>query len=185
MSENVTAYAPYDSEGKRMPLACPVEYLYDENGYGAGERRFASGEQGAKTDTLATGAVYSTKEVKTGETWIDGRPIYRKVFTFELPEISSGNTSARFNLDTDIDPGAIIDLTARFNQNGKTNYGVPMGADFVNPAFSTFVFWSSAVAKRLLIDYGSGVSKQPALAIIKYTKSTDQATAEQGANENA
>ena len=38
MSENVTAYAPYDSEGNRLPLACPVEYLYDENGYGAGKR---------------------------------------------------------------------------------------------------------------------------------------------------
>ena len=38
MSENVKAYAPYDSEGNRMPLACPVEYLYDKNGYGAGER---------------------------------------------------------------------------------------------------------------------------------------------------
>ena len=25
MPENVMVYAPYDSEGKRMPLACPVE----------------------------------------------------------------------------------------------------------------------------------------------------------------
>ena len=73
MSENVTAYAPYDSEGNRLPLACPVEYLYDENGYGAGKRRFASAEQGAKADALAAGAAYRTEEVKTGETWIDDR----------------------------------------------------------------------------------------------------------------
>ena len=121
----------------------------------------------------AINPVYSTEEYFTGSYWIDGRPIYRKVFTFELPEIPSGNTSARFNLSTDIDPGAIIDLTARFNQNEKTNYGIPMGADFVNPEFSTFVFWSSSVPKRLIIDYGLGVSKQPAMAIIKYTKTTD------------
>lgn len=51
MSENVTAYAPYDSEGNRLPLACPVEYLYDENGYGAGKRRFGIGGAGSKKRT--------------------------------------------------------------------------------------------------------------------------------------
>ena len=28
---------------------------------------------------------YSTDEVKTGDTWIDGKPIYRKVFTLTTP----------------------------------------------------------------------------------------------------
>lgn len=50
MPENVMVYAPYDSEGKRMPLACPVEHLYDEEGYGAGQRWFATAEQGARAD---------------------------------------------------------------------------------------------------------------------------------------
>lgn len=99
MSENVTAYAPYDSEGKRMPLACPVEYLYDENGYGAGERRFASAEQGAKADALAAGAAYRTEEVKTGETWIDGRPIYRKILKTAVP----GNGVFWYALGSSID----------------------------------------------------------------------------------
>lgn len=40
MAENVTAYAPYDSEGNRVPVACPVNMLYDENGYGAADRRY-------------------------------------------------------------------------------------------------------------------------------------------------
>ena len=50
MAENVTAYAPYDSEGNRVPVACPVNMLYDENGYGAGDRKFASAAQGAKAE---------------------------------------------------------------------------------------------------------------------------------------
>ena len=28
---------------------------------------------------------YSTEEVKTGETWIDGKPIYRKTYSFTIP----------------------------------------------------------------------------------------------------
>lgn len=74
MSENVTAYAPYDSEGNRLPLACPVEYLYDENGY----------------DVLKRRGRYSTEEIKTGETWIDGRPIYRKVI--EIAQFPNATT---------------------------------------------------------------------------------------------
>ena len=64
MSENVTAYAPYDSAGNRMPLACPVEYLYDENGYGAGERRFAENKSYYchLPDLAATGDVFAYVE---------------------------------------------------------------------------------------------------------------------------
>lgn len=81
MAENVTAYAPYNSEGNRVPVACPVNMLYDENGYGAADRKFASAVQGAKADALEAGGVYSaTEEVDTGKVWIDGKPIYRKCF---------------------------------------------------------------------------------------------------------
>lgn len=35
---------------------------------------------------------YSTTEVKTGDTWIDGKPIYRKVFTFSNIVLSNAVT---------------------------------------------------------------------------------------------
>ena len=34
-----------------------------------------------KVDALEAGNVYSTSEVNTGKTWIDGKPIYRKCIT--------------------------------------------------------------------------------------------------------
>jgi hypothetical protein len=41
------------------------------------------------------GVSYSQSEVATGETWIDGKPIYRRVFegTLSLPSIYSGGTA--------------------------------------------------------------------------------------------
>ena len=33
----------------------------------------------------SVGNDYSTNEINTGKTWIDGKPIYRKVYTFDLP----------------------------------------------------------------------------------------------------
>jgi hypothetical protein len=38
---------------------------------------------------VISGASYSASEQKTGETWIDGKPIYRRVF--------SGNITAAVN----------------------------------------------------------------------------------------
>jgi len=42
-----------------------------------------------------TGSNYSTSEVKTSNTWIDGKPIYRKVFVSDSDALSS---STRFNI---------------------------------------------------------------------------------------
>lgn len=39
-----------------------------------------------KIEKLCT---YSTEETKTGETWIDGKPIYRKVYVITNPTVST------------------------------------------------------------------------------------------------
>lgn len=38
---------------------------------------------------VSAGIKYSTSEVKTGDVWIDGKPIYRRVFTGNLPTITT------------------------------------------------------------------------------------------------
>lgn len=52
--------------------------------------------------------VYSTTETKTGEYWIDGKPIYRKVFTTPLPIGYGSNTSSYWkDINTGIAAGVI------------------------------------------------------------------------------
>ena len=41
------------------------------------------------SNAVAESLSYSTQEQKTGGTWIDGKPIYRKTLTAELPSGSS------------------------------------------------------------------------------------------------
>ena len=58
--------------------------------------------------------IYSTNEVKTNKIWIDGKPIYRKVFS-----IGSVSTS----LDTIIDTGIttlniLVDVSGSFKRDG-------------------------------------------------------------------
>ena len=42
---------------------------------------------------------YSTDEVFTGKTWIDGKPIYRKVITFQLPQVNIEGTETHLDID--------------------------------------------------------------------------------------
>lgn len=43
----------------------------------------------AKIDWTTTAQSYSTSEVNTGATWIDGKPIYKKTFSFTLANAES------------------------------------------------------------------------------------------------
>ena len=75
---------------------------------------------GSTTDTYSCDYIndcntYSTSEVNTGKTWIDGKPIYRVVTEFTTPSTSSWlNVSTNItNLDTIVNMYsiAIIDVT--------------------------------------------------------------------------
>ena len=61
--------------------------------------------------------VYSTAEQNTGKTWIDGKPIYRKCFKFNLPAV---NTTA--NVATGI-AANIIDTVTCFDTVIKNPIG--------------------------------------------------------------
>ena len=54
---------------------------------------------------------YSTDEVKTGATWIDGKPIYRRVFKVTNKSLSNGTLVQRFaksNFDAMIDTRSFL-----------------------------------------------------------------------------
>lgn len=74
-----------------------------------------------------TGAVYSTDEFKTGETWTDGRDIYGKVYTGLNITLNSGGTSASITLSNIDDMQEILDVKAyRFYKEGTSVGGAPL-----------------------------------------------------------
>lgn len=72
---------------------------------------------------------YSTTEQKTGGTWIDGKPIYRKVYNVNISAIVNGwvntnisvaemDTITKANyLDTGAPVDGLVQLTTKYNNN--------------------------------------------------------------------
>ena len=100
---------------------------------------------------------YSTDEVETGDTWIDGKPIYRKVYTFST------------NDDSPV--GAIPNLYEVVNI-----YGCYTGNGNIFPA----VFYVSEEFNLKSWVYGNGLyfsqtgyPNMTGKIIVEYTKTTD------------
>ena len=51
---------------------------------------------------------YSTDEIKTGGTWIDGKPIYRKVFTGNISSTSDSISLESLNIETRVDINSLL-----------------------------------------------------------------------------
>ena len=110
---------------------------------------------------------YSTTETPTGKTWIDGKPIYRKVI------VTSGFTgNAANNIAHGISSiGDVVDF--RFylrNPTGKLILPVPRigytGSDS-NESFSNYAYISKT---NIVFTCGSSSSYSSGYAIIEYTK---------------
>lgn len=144
--------------------------------------------------------IYSTEETKTGELWIDNKPIYRKVLTGNMPNVTgtapaytctaSLTTYGALNIDT------VVKVTGGIfygKENASTPVNrlgfLPMGRIHVvnNAAGANCndeTFWytasSTVPANRGLVLYASGSQiaglfnyNPPYIAIVEYTKTTD------------
>lgn len=107
---------------------------------------------------IAAKGVYSTSEVDTGKTWIDGKKIYRRVLNNAMT--ITGNTwTALFNI-SDIPADAVIDVKAFNNDKNVmtgflTTYNSSNGNWSIYPQMANSISWS--------------ISKW----VIEYTKATD------------
>lgn len=74
-------------------------------------------------DKITNLTTYSTEEVKTGETWIDGKPIYRKSFTSAVD-----SSTHRLNIDiSDLDiKCGLFDLNNSYINNTKHSRYMPL-----------------------------------------------------------
>lgn len=111
--------------------------------------------------------VYSTGEQKIG-TWVDGKPLYRKVISSTLPKVTTEDVGVMktVSIDADIRTGFIE--TAYFN---KDNQMMPMPFIFTGGQIiksymglnGTITLWSNTTY----------VNEQPVTIIVCYTKTTD------------
>lgn len=107
---------------------------------------------------------YSTTEVKTNKVWIDGKPIYRKVFNTTTPS-TAGSQALIVPLSNNIDnvvnlDGMLTQSLARFPLNAwySSTYYI---ATYYNPDDGIMCLVGSSLASRTCV------------VIVEYTKTTD------------
>ena len=118
---------------------------------------------GGKVTNLTT---YSTNEVKTGETWIDGKPIYRKVISKTVSKFSNtlDINLGTSNVDVFIEGRVLIDtstFTAINHTATSTTYNV-----------ARWVFNKSTNKVQVYNNLSGGLTGT-IYVIVEYTKTTD------------
>ena len=113
---------------------------------------------------------YSTSEVKTGEYWIDGKPIYRKVIQVEIPPTDADGTMAEvyYTVSNNIDK--IIDIRGFANVDNRYSISFPLWMTTTN-----YKLYVRANGDNLLhvLNYIKAFSGLSGMAIVEYTKTTD------------
>ena len=117
-------------------------------------------------DSLILDTDYSTSEVKTGATWIDGKPIYRKTFTGTSPASAYTYTSV-----ITIPNGAYIIYF--FGEVG----GLPINAirpvtdSTINSVYTTWVTRNGNTGLDMVC--GTNCTNKGYTITVFYTKTTD------------
>lgn len=106
---------------------------------------------------------YSTEERLTGKFWIDGKPIYRKVFTYA--SIPSNTTIDISDLNVDM----LIVVSGRGEDNNSSNY---VTLPYYDGGFFWSVFFHRANGANELTSK-SQRTVTDANIVIEYTKTTD------------
>lgn len=107
--------------------------------------------------------VYSTEEQWTGEYWIDGKKIYRKVLT------GNGNGSASINVSVEgVD--TLVEMSGFFSDSAGANPGLPINA-YGNSSLYAFTYFSRGSNRITISINGWKIYKYNLL--VKYTKATE------------
>lgn len=120
------------------------------------------------------GEVFSKDEVKTNKTWIDGKPIYRKVFTGTLPTAASYSTYVSLyfdisdtNYDTPVDIYGSIDQSDGFAFWSLNWYNHVAGASAITNI-------NNDTSNKIQVRHNCNwLSDQPVFVVFEYTKTTD------------
>lgn len=105
---------------------------------------------------------YSTNEVKTGENWIDGKPLYRKVITGTLDSSGSMDIFTLTNCDVLVNiKGSIV---------SPSSYKIPF--PFYNSA-NSFISSALSAINHVYVYFSSNFNTSNYKIVLEYTKTTD------------
>ena len=114
-------------------------------------------------------SIYSTTETNRGKTWIDGKPIYRKVLSDET-RVSSGNTKINHNISN---LKYIISFTGSFDFGGAEQ--IPIFGMSCTSSSAWDVSVTGISSTQINITAGTSISNARMIYrfVIEYTKTTD------------
>lgn len=115
------------------------------------------------------GQIYSTEEQRIG-TWIDGKPLYRKVISSTLPKVETENVRVikTVSIGADIKTGFI---EKAFYYNTKDNQIVPIPFTLLSgQLIQTYMVLDGSLR---LLSNSTYTNEQPVTIIVCYTKTTD------------
>lgn len=118
------------------------------------------------------GEVYSTEETVCG-TWIDGKPLYRRIYTSAMPQVKTNGTAVALAFNHNIeDLDEVIFTRGRIIDNTKTLFHM------LNTTASGTIFNRVTASKTQvsIISSGTGWNAYTAEVVVEYTKTTDEAT---------
>lgn len=131
-------------------------------------------ENGAVTPEKASFTTYSTTETRVG-TWIDGKPLYRKVVQFTSPssaytftQVATGITNADYAF---IENGAIKNTAEGWSIQINSARGTSDNA-MMNWAVAAWVRLQPN-ATNFAVSVAGGLNDQPMWVSVLYTKTTD------------
>ena len=153
-----------------IPTVYNGKLTITQNGKTLGE--FTANQSTNTTINLGNSS-YSTSEVKTSETWIDGKPIYKKTFVVSIP--SSGNTVAFQHGISNLSFFVKTEGVA-MGSNGTTARFLPdfyIDNDNISGVFGCAIYGGSVSSGSVDITYGSWYRGGTVYATLYYTKTTD------------
>lgn len=121
----------------------------------------------AVANEIKDGETYSTTEIKTNKTWIDGKPIYRKVVDYgTLPNSSSVTIAHNIsNISFVTNATAII-----YDPNGTQTFRT---LSWSSPSNLSYAIAFEISTTGVIITTGSDRTAYKAYVTIEYTKTTD------------
>lgn len=121
-----------------------------------------AGIGGTSGSSESTPNIYSTEEQAIG-TWIDGKPVYRRVVEFNTPTTNKEETAI----------GTISDLKTIVRMTGMSLVGSEFLHLPVNTTTDTYFIATGVKSDGTIYCQQNGLPNMKSYLIIEYTKTTD------------